>query len=407
MRYLIFLLFLTIYVNCYKIPENLKVDPEAGKRTPQIIEHWGYPAESHDVVTDDGYILTMHRIPHGKNDPDPSKKRPAVYLQHGLEASSSNWISNLPHLSFGYILADAGYDVWLGNVRGNLYSVGHTSLDPKKHPFWKFTWDEMQKYDLPAMVDHILTTTGNKEIYYVGHSQGTLIMFSHLAANPEFGQKIKKFFALAPVGTVKNIKGLLAVIAKDFYLEFEVLYKIFGEDQFLPDSTFMKMMEKLFCSNAIDEQVCDSLLFLIAGPESKQMNATRLPVYLSDEPSGTSTMNILHWAQMVRSGKQEMYDYGSILANEQHYGSKTPPIYDISKIQTDMYIYWSDADWLADEQDIQNHLFKELNPKYIKENVHLPNFNHLDFIWGQRAAEAIYDPILHTINLDSGLNQKK
>ncbi len=27
------------------------------------IEYWGYTAEEHQVTTDDGYIITMYRIP--------------------------------------------------------------------------------------------------------------------------------------------------------------------------------------------------------------------------------------------------------------------------------------------------------------------------------------------------------
>ena len=33
-----------------------------------MIQYWGYPVEEHYVTTSDGYILMMHRIPHGRND---------------------------------------------------------------------------------------------------------------------------------------------------------------------------------------------------------------------------------------------------------------------------------------------------------------------------------------------------
>lgn len=37
-----------------------------------------------------------------------------------------------------YVLADAGYDVWLPNFRGNTYSRAHAELDPENVDFWRF-----------------------------------------------------------------------------------------------------------------------------------------------------------------------------------------------------------------------------------------------------------------------------
>jgi hypothetical protein len=48
------------------------------------------------------------------------------------------------------VLADAGYDVWVGNSRGNRYSREHTQHTTKDREFWDFTWSEMADYDLPA-----------------------------------------------------------------------------------------------------------------------------------------------------------------------------------------------------------------------------------------------------------------
>lgn len=35
------------------------------------------------------------------------------------------------------------------------------------------SFDEMAKYDIPASVDFILKKTGQEQVFYVGHSQGT------------------------------------------------------------------------------------------------------------------------------------------------------------------------------------------------------------------------------------------
>lgn len=121
------------------------------------------------------------------------------------------------------MFADAGFDVWLGNVRGTTYGRKHTTLDPSQTDFWKFSWDEMAQYDLTAMVDHVLAMTGQENLYYMGHSQGTLIMFTRLAKDDgSFAKKIKRYFALAPIGSVKNIKGFLSYFAHKFSPEFDV-----------------------------------------------------------------------------------------------------------------------------------------------------------------------------------------
>ena len=65
--------------------------------------------EEHWVITEDGYIIGMHRIPHGVNNfKQSSISKPAVFLNHGLLADSGQWVFGPPKKSLGYILADAG-----------------------------------------------------------------------------------------------------------------------------------------------------------------------------------------------------------------------------------------------------------------------------------------------------------
>lgn len=66
-----------------------------------------------------------------------------MYLQHGLLDSSFNFIANEPDKAPGLVLADEGYDVWLGNSRGNHFSLNHESLDwngSTAKAFWNFSW---------------------------------------------------------------------------------------------------------------------------------------------------------------------------------------------------------------------------------------------------------------------------
>ena len=79
----------------------------------ELVEYQGYNFEQYEVTTKDGYILQLHRI---YKELKPGQ--PVVFMQHGLFACSESFILNGADAT-AYKFAEEGYDVWLGNNRGN------------------------------------------------------------------------------------------------------------------------------------------------------------------------------------------------------------------------------------------------------------------------------------------------
>ncbi|XP_072523076.1 gastric triacylglycerol lipase-like [Salminus brasiliensis] len=364
-----------------------RLDPEVHMNISEIIRHWGYPAEEFEVVTEDGYILSINRIPHGIKNKAWQDPRPVVFLQHGLIASGSNWISNLPNASLGYLLADAGFDVWLGNSRGNTWSKNHVSLSPDQKEYWRFSRDEMAKKDLPAVINFITRTTGQEKIFYVGHSQGTTIAFMAFSTMPELASKIKMFFGLAPVATITFTSS---PIAKLRVLPDTLIWGLFGKKAFFPQSRLIKMFATKFCIKNPFDVLCQNVFFRIFGFEKKNLNMTRVPVYISHNPAGTSVRNMVHWSQALKSGKLMAYDFGKA-GNLVHYKQLTPPQYNVQDMKVPTALWSARRDILADPQDVARLL------PQIPNLVHhrcIEHWGHMDFIWGLDAPKELYKEMI-------------
>ncbi|TKY49409.1 Triacylglycerol lipase 2 [Spatholobus suberectus] len=85
-----------------------------------MVETQGYTCEEHKVTTEDGYILSLQRMPVGQSGEKADK--PPVLLQHGIFSA-----------------------------------------------YWDWSWDELASYDLPAFVQYVYNYTGQR-MHYAGHS---------------------------------------------------------------------------------------------------------------------------------------------------------------------------------------------------------------------------------------------
>lgn len=179
--------------------------------------------------------------------------KPIVFMQHGMFCSSDSWIILSPQKGLAYMLADAGYDVWLGNSRGNRYSKAHRNLSIDSSEFWQFSFHEVGIYDIPAMLDYVLEKTSQNSLHFVGDSQGSTGFIVMLAERPEYNGKIRSSHHLSPVVFVDNIRTPFTLFAK-FGSDHALLGSLIRNREYMSSSLWWVSV----CNRTCPE---DSLLF--------------------------------------------------------------------------------------------------------------------------------------------------
>ncbi|XP_026706832.1 lipase member M-like isoform X3 [Athene cunicularia] len=343
------------------------VDPEVFMNINELITYKGYPSEEYEVTTEDGYIITINRIPYGMQNQGKPALKPAVFLQHGLLGDASNWVTNLPNNSLGFILADAGFDVWMGNSRGNRWSRKHQNYSIDQDEFWAFSFDEMAKFDLPAAINFIVEKTGQEKLYYIGYSQGTTIAFIAFSTMPELAQKIKLFFALAPVTTIKYARS---PAIKLLYLPEKLFRKkqgLFGKREFFPQTECLRRLIVPVCRHRAFVRLCRSIFFSLGGFNWKNIDME------------------------AHSGKFQAYDWGSSKKNMEKYQQATPPLYNVEEMTVPTAAWTGGQDLVADPKDAAI-LLSQIKRLIYHKTIH--EWAHLDFIWGLDAPLHMYNEII-------------
>lgn len=352
----------------------------------QLVTKYCCAIQEHQIGTDDGYLLTLFRI---------EGDGPPVFLMHGFYNSADDWVTAGPESGLAYILAAAGFDVWIGNARGNKYSRHHIYLSPDEDTeFWDFSWDEIGNYDLPAMIDYILYVTNKTQLAYIGHSQGTTSFFVLCSEQPEYNNKISIMIALSPVAWFTHVTGAVTKLITPYILHYSWILKLFNYHELKPQTElFSKLCD---IGNGI---ICIASSFTMIGFDFEQVNKTNTRSVMSHIAGGASLNQLLHYCQLIESKTFQKFDYGADM-NEAFYGTSTPPKYPVEKITAPVALIYSENDWLANTADVLI-LKKRLKNVIMYHRVPFKKFNHLDFLYAKNVKRLVYDKVVKLIETAS------
>ncbi|KAH8401056.1 hypothetical protein KR009_002766, partial [Drosophila setifemur] len=358
----------------------------------QAVHRQRLECQVHPVESSDGYRLSVHRIPAPRNPECPRHLRPFL-LMHGLLGSAGDFVTAGRGRSLALELHARCFDVWMANARGTTHSRGHRSLPTTDARFWQFSWHEIGVYDLPAIVDYVLARTGQQQLHYVGHSQGTTVLLVLLSQRPEYNARFVNAALMAPVAFLKHLSSPpLRLLAKDSSGVTLLLNKL-GLNELLPATALTQVGGQFFCSASLPTYaLCTFFTSLYVGFSDYPLDRNILPRILETTPAGFSRGQLQHFGQLINSGKFQQYDYRSPRLNALRYGQNTPPSYQLGNVRLQLQIFHGSRDALSSPADVQR-LVREL--RHSSTQMYLvPGYNHIDFLFATSAPQMVYQRII-------------
>uniref|UniRef100_T1KPI2 Lipase n=1 Tax=Tetranychus urticae TaxID=32264 RepID=T1KPI2_TETUR len=377
----------------------------------QLIVSRGFKYERHFVTTEDGYILELYRIinPYAQAARGRNLK-PILVLHGGFTSCSSfmingpgghikEWINgNPPHdtsKSLAFALANREFDVWLGNDRGTRYS-NHTRLDPyKDHEFWNFTFIEMGKYDVPAMVDYIIEETGFEKIVYIGYSQSTIAMLTLLAKQPQFACKLDLNINVSPEAFIGDQKGISSIIQPSLLLT-EI-----GSEYSGPVIPFIQefvAILSILCTNDAVKPICFEINNYVFGPDREMISPDQIKELVS-QVDQMSLKSVLHYMQSSKYDQIREFDYGP-KKNLEVYGSEEPHKFPFEIVPIHNLVIISGLnDYLAPQVSVQK--LRDILPDrpFIDHVVTWPLWSHVDILLADEAFEYMHSVIIDIVRV--------
>ncbi|KAG8933996.1 hypothetical protein FRC01_005893 [Tulasnella sp. 417] len=296
---------------------------------------------------------------------------------------------------WGYEVEDHYLQTKFGNNRGNKYSKKAIYCNAHERQFWDYSIDEFCMHDIPNSIDYILETTQAPKLSYIGFSQGTAQAFAALSINPRLNQKVSVFVGLAPA---MRPHGLSARFVDALMKASPTLvFLFFGRKAILPSTVFWQSI----LYPPIFVKIIDACLTFLFNWRGENIPISQKLAAYSHLYSYTSTKAVVHWFQIMRSGKFVMYDdhvqSPSTFVRTYAYA---PARFPTKNIATPIVLLYGDCDTLIDIDT----MLGELPSHTVAYPV--PGHEHLDVLWGRDVGKLVIPRVLETLRMYSKSSRK-
>jgi lysosomal acid lipase/cholesteryl ester hydrolase len=417
-------------------PDDPQGDPlQLEADTEQLIVSKGYGYEEHYVDSPDGFVLALHRIaarsaaaagsqavplrpltedstggggvPHlvvprsprpqaqasppqqaqqstSRSTSRSSSPAPVVLILHGLMMASDAWVCRRDSLAFHMV--DAGYDVWLADMRGNRYSCHHRFLSPESNAYWAFCLDDIARLDVPVLIDYILATTKQRALTFVGFSQGAALGLAAMSVNPNLQHKIAQCVAIAPATSATGFHNpLVDALVK---ASPEMLYFLFGRRKILGSADFWRHT----LSPRLYRALLDSAMQFLFGWTMARLLPQEKDVIYAHLYNWTSVQAVVQYLQIMRARRFTMYQPFRVAI-----AKGRVPVFPLKQVTVPLLVVYSTNDRLLDSQYMLANL-----PPNAQLLAHHP-YEHLDFLFAGDAKLAVYEPLLTALQVNEHL----
>lgn len=327
------------------------------------------PDEVHIIQCSDGARISLHRYTSMGN----SKHGEPVFFCHGLGANKYNLDFDSKY-SLAQYLSKKGYDCWLISLRGAESWSTKALITNEK---WDFNFDTFVENDIKDAIDYILAKTGRKQIHWMGHSMGGMLLYAY--AIRWGNEKIKSGVTLGSPVKFKNADRHVKLL-----LNTDLFLRNFKKLPLNILARWTAPLTGIFRNRIISHQM---------NPENVDFGVIRRAQFNAVTP--LSTELLLQFKDWLENDEFRTFDRN--LSYKENLGKITMPLLVVAGKKDKMAVI-DDVKYAYEKITSKDKQYLELS----RENKFSSDYGHIDMVFGKRAPEEVFSLILDWLERHRG-----